>query len=103
MIDAPDLLKNFAEDHHLNMKHRGNTWHRGEFSECLAETCVCSRETIDQFAAEFTRLQQIEEAARRFLPKRHLPGCAIYRFSDRDKRHCSCGWDELAAALEKLA
>jgi len=49
---------------------------------------------------ELTRLLQVERAALKFLPKRHLSGCSMNRFSDKAKRHCSCGRDALAAALE---
>lgn len=44
----------------------------------------------------------IMEAVRKYI-RGHQAGCSWKKFSDREKRHCSCGYFELEAALKAVA
>ena len=48
--------------------------------------------------AELERLERIEKAARKYM-RRHQSGCAWNKYSD-EKQYCSCGFEELNAALK---
>lgn len=91
-----DLLKILVEDHHMNLRMRGNTWHRGTFDDCLADTCINSRKEISRIAAKLSRLRRIEAAARPIVADIHRMMELIGGALDERERV-----DALAAALNE--